>query len=340
MSVASQTYAVTVTGDGATTSFPFTGLILPSAVTDLEVWLYDTVAATATKLLQGTGTSKYSVTVASFPGTGSITYPTSGAGKLATTQKLVMKRKLALLQGTILGYESGYSSVVQETTFDYGRYIDLQQQEEIDRSVRVPIGSGIDPYTYMTSIATSLAAAQASQAAAATSATAAATSATASAGSATASAGSATTAAGSATSAATQATAAAASAAAAAASNQAYYDFSFNAGYTSSMTGADIAAQTYGDIVVSRAVTLTGESGYIRTPATGQAAIFDIQKNGTSVYSVKPQFAAAANAITAGTLKTDGTQIFAAGDRMTFLCTQVGSGTKGQQAMFTAAGHL
>lgn len=118
------------------------------------------------------------------------------------------------------------------------------------------------------------------------------------------------------------------------------YDHSFIAGFSSLMTGIDLTVRTYDERVVGRAFTATGDVGYIGTAAVGAAAIFDVEKNGTSIYTTKPQFAAAANTLTAGTLKSDGTEIFAAGDRMTFKCTQIGSSTAGAGARFALLGTL
>lgn len=117
------------------------------------------------------------------------------------------------------------------------------------------------------------------------------------------------------------------------------YDWPFNAGYTAIMTGLDLVdEQTYGEAVVARAFTAAGESGYIGTAGTGAAVIVDVLKNGTSIYTTKPEFADGANTLTAGTLKSDGTEIFAAGDRLTFKVTQVGSTVPGQALRFTLKG--
>ncbi|MCW8915052.1 MAG: hypothetical protein OQK24_04270 [Magnetovibrio sp.] len=115
------------------------------------------------------------------------------------------------------------------------------------------------------------------------------------------------------------------------------YDIAFVAGYDGTMAAEDIAVQTYGELVVPRAFTLTGEQLYMDIPPAGSEAIFDIEKNGTSVYSTKPQVAVAANAGTAGVLSETS---IAAGDRLTFKCTQVGSTVAGGGVRFTLAGKL
>ena len=109
----------------------------------------------------------------------------------------------------------------------------------------------------------------------------------------------------------------------------------FNAGYDSTSTKEDVAVQSYSKIVMPSAGSITGDQGAIETAPTGAALILDIEKNGTTVYSSKPQFAAGSSTYTAGTLKTDGTEDFAAGDVLTFKITQVGSTEPGEGLTFT-----
>jgi len=110
------------------------------------------------------------------------------------------------------------------------------------------------------------------------------------------------------------------------------YDVAFIAGFDSTLTAENIIPQTYGELVVPRPITVTGEAGYIDVATAGQAAVLDIEKNGVSIYSVKPQFAVATNTLTAGTLATTA---FASGDRLTFKVTQIGIISKGQGVRFT-----
>ena len=110
------------------------------------------------------------------------------------------------------------------------------------------------------------------------------------------------------------------------------FDIPFNAGFDASLNGEDLAAKTYGTLVLTRNVVFEGEVGHLETAATGAAAIVDIEKNGATLYaSSKPQFAAGSTALSAGTLTTTtGT----AGDRLAFKVTQVGSSVKGQKLRF------
>jgi len=115
------------------------------------------------------------------------------------------------------------------------------------------------------------------------------------------------------------------------------YDMAFVAGFDTVMQADILAVQTYGELVVPRTLKVTGEQLYMGVVPTGTAAIFDIEKNGVSLYTIKPQVAALANAGTAGTLFTTA---LVAGDRLTFKCTQIGSTVPGSGASFTLTGEL
>ena len=112
------------------------------------------------------------------------------------------------------------------------------------------------------------------------------------------------------------------------------YDVSFLAGYDSDTEGEDVVVRKYGELVMARPGTFVGEAGYIDTVCTGAALILDVEKNGTSIYSTKPQFAdgVANNLITAGVLSTT---TFVANDRITFKVTQIGSSAAGRGVRFT-----
>lgn len=118
------------------------------------------------------------------------------------------------------------------------------------------------------------------------------------------------------------------------------YDVAFNAGFTSTLATENVAVQTYSELVMSRTGSFTGEAGYIDVAPTGQACIVDVEKNGTTIYTTPPQFAATSNTLTAGTLKADGTEDFVAGDRITFKVTQIGSTEAGEGLRFTVNGEV
>ena len=109
------------------------------------------------------------------------------------------------------------------------------------------------------------------------------------------------------------------------------YDISFIAGFNSSTAPEDVIVQVYGKMVMARTGTFLGEAGYMETVSAGSAVIVDVEKNGATIYSTKPQFAVGNNAMTTGTLSTTS---FVSGDRITFKITQIGSATAGQGLQF------
>ena len=180
MALENTTTKVEGLGNGVANTFPFSPLRLfePRAADggthDLEVTRVN--ADESEELLsEGTGTNNYSVTVASYPGTGSVVFPASGPTRLPTGAKLVIKRKVRLKQYENLSNNGPYAADTQEEMHDRHRMVDLQQQEEIDRAVKVPIGSSVDPADLIEQLSTDAATA----ASAATTATAAAATATA-----------------------------------------------------------------------------------------------------------------------------------------------------------------
>ena len=108
-------------------------------------------------------------------------------------------------------------------------------------------------------------------------------------------------------------------------------DISFIAGYDSATVKDDIVVQTYGEMVLARTGSIEGEVGHIDTAGVGSAVIVDVLKNGSSIYSTKPQFASTATTMTAGTRSTT---TFSSGDRLTFKVIQIGSSTAGQGVRF------
>lgn len=110
------------------------------------------------------------------------------------------------------------------------------------------------------------------------------------------------------------------------------YDIAFVAGFGNLMAAENVAVQTYGELVVPRPITVTGEAGYIDIASVGSAATVDIEKNGVSIYAIPPEFSDATNTLTSGTLSS---QSFVAGDRLTFKVTQVGTTISGQGVRFT-----
>jgi len=127
-------------GNDSTTVFSFTFVINKAADLLVTLSLDDGAGGfTDSTVIEGTGTSNYSVSVTAYPGIGSITYPASLGTRLATGDKLTLSRVVTIEQQTDLKNQGAYKAQQVEDAFDLSRMIDLQQQDELDRSLKVPI---------------------------------------------------------------------------------------------------------------------------------------------------------------------------------------------------------
>ena len=99
------------------------------------------------------------------------------------------------------------------------------------------------------------------------------------------------------------------------------YDIGFLGGYDENLTAEALSVRTYGQTVMGRYGTFVGTVGYLDSGPNGNT-IIDIEKNGTSIFTTKPQFTQTTT-LTGGTLSS--TPTFASNDRITFKVTQIGS---------------
>lgn len=130
-------------GNDVTTVFSFAFVINRAA--DLSVLITDSDGV-ETPITEGIGVNNYSISVADYPGNGSITYPATLGTELPTGSTITMARVVDLDQDTDLINQGAWNPDQVESTFDYSRMVDQQQQDEIDRSLKVPISddSGAD----------------------------------------------------------------------------------------------------------------------------------------------------------------------------------------------------
>jgi|LWDU01.1.fsa_nt_gi hypothetical protein len=116
-----------------------------------------------------------------------------------------------------------------------------------------------------------------------------------------------------------------------------HYDTSFAAGFDSDMLPEDLTLDgIYGEMVMSRSGQFIGEAGYIDNAPSGTALIVDVLKNGTTIYSSRPQFLNS-NTMSSGTLNVTS---FSSGDRITLKVIQIGSSTVGKGLRFTLNGKV
>lgn len=155
MTVQTQVTKVTGNGNGSATTFSFSPLVIFQS-TDIEVIVTDSDGV-ETSVSEGTGASSYSVSVSSYPGTGSITYPEDEVTPLPSGSTITIKRVLTLEQQTDLENQGGYFPEVLETALDKLVMQNLQQQEELDRSLKVPVSyTGSADFTVPTPSASKL----------------------------------------------------------------------------------------------------------------------------------------------------------------------------------------
>ena len=99
------------------------------------------------------------------------------------------------------------------------------------------------------------------------------------------------------------------------------YDIGFTGGYDEDFVAEALSVRIYGQAVMGRIGTFVGTVGYLDSGPLGNT-IIDIEKNGTSIFTTKPQFTQTTT-LTGGTLSS--TPTFASNDRITFKVTQIGS---------------
>lgn len=137
MTVKTQVDKVTMPGNGVAFKHPFSPMVIFKE-TELSVVHVDAAGA-ETPLTLGTGPTNYAVEVARYPGTGNVVYPADQSTPLPTGEKLVTKRVLTLEQQVELETQGEYDPKVQEGMHDRGIMIAIQQQESIDRAIKVPV---------------------------------------------------------------------------------------------------------------------------------------------------------------------------------------------------------
>jgi len=148
MSVPSTTNRVAYTGDGATKVYDYTYEI--KLETDLLVTVTDLSDVETTLVLA----TDYTVSDVGIAGGGAITLVDAGqawldgGGDLLTNFTLTLRRVLVLTQDTDIRNQGDFLPEVHEDEFDRSRMIDQQQQDELDRSIK--LAESVDPATFDT----------------------------------------------------------------------------------------------------------------------------------------------------------------------------------------------
>lgn len=152
MTVQTQVSKVTANGNGVATSFSFSPIVIFKSG-DIQVTKRSSTGV-ETLLVEGTGAANYTVVVAAYPGTGSVTYPSTGATRLATGETITIKRVLTYEQNTDLENQGPYNAETQETALDRLTMYLIQVQETLDRSLKFPVS---DPASALGEIPNSVA---------------------------------------------------------------------------------------------------------------------------------------------------------------------------------------
>ncbi len=149
MTITVEDKVVTGDGNGSADTFSFSPIVIfttivsPDTTFDLEVTTVDS-AGVETLRSEGTGATAYAVVLTSTTdvlSSGSVRFPEAGGTKLATGERIVIRRKLTLVQQNDLENQGGYFHDTQEAAFDRAMMVALQNKEELDRSLVMPVGT-------------------------------------------------------------------------------------------------------------------------------------------------------------------------------------------------------
>ena len=116
-----------VTGNSSTRRFSFSPMVI-YANDELEVVTTVTATGIETVISRGTGATTYSISITSFPGTGSIDYPASGGTLLPSTETITIRRVPALEQLLKLKIAGGWDPQQMEDALDKIVMMMLKQQ--------------------------------------------------------------------------------------------------------------------------------------------------------------------------------------------------------------------
>ncbi len=140
MGLASETSRWAYTGNGSASSFSFSAKIMEDSDLLVTKRLISTGAETTLAL-----TTDYTVAGVGDDAGGSITLV---AGALAATYKIVIRRVRPITQETDIRNQTDFYPETHEDEFDMLVMVDQQQQDELDRSVKLPetvTSSDFDP---------------------------------------------------------------------------------------------------------------------------------------------------------------------------------------------------
>lgn len=138
MSLSSTTRRNDYTGNGSNSVYAYSFRVFSQ--TDLVVKVKNTSTGTVTTLVL---TTDYTVSGVGSSAGGNVTLVNAAqawltAGKLSTGYTLAIRRVMSLVQNTDIRNQGSYFAETHEDAFDYLTMIDQTQQDDIDRSVKLP----------------------------------------------------------------------------------------------------------------------------------------------------------------------------------------------------------
>jgi hypothetical protein len=138
MSISSTTNRNDYTGNGSVSSYSYTFKITNQS--HLRITVRNTLGVELAAL---TLTTDYTVSGVDETSGGAITLVSSGqswltGGNLTSGYKITIRHVVPITQGTDIRNQGDYYPETHEDTFDYLTVIDQQQQDEIDRSAKMP----------------------------------------------------------------------------------------------------------------------------------------------------------------------------------------------------------
>jgi hypothetical protein len=292
VTISTSSSTVTGYGNGATTVWSY-GFLIPDASKAVVTVTDNTVSpAVVTVLTSG----QYTISGVGNATGGTVTYPVSGS-PLAANQNITIQRIVPLAQQSSISNQGAFYPAAVEAALDYEMMAIQQLAGQMALAVTVPVGSGVTPANYLTTVQAAATAATANAGTAVAAATSASASATSASGSATTATTQAAAASTSATNASTSATAAAASATSATASATSASGSATTA--TTQAAAASTSAISAGSSATSATASATSASGSATT-ATTQAAAASTSATNASTSASAAAASATQAAISAG----------------------------------------
>lgn len=145
MTVLTEVNKVSGNGNGVATLLSFSPIQIYAA-SEIEFFIVSPTGE-ETEIAQGTGPNAFEVAATFEPNkstTGSVRYPQDAVTPLPSGWSYIINRRVSITQSAALRNQGGYLPQVQEEALDRLTMVAQQQQEELDRSVKISISSTTD----------------------------------------------------------------------------------------------------------------------------------------------------------------------------------------------------